>query len=145
MPITLRQYPKYLQSPNHIFNLDSLSRQLPIRSLFFFCQFMQFRLLFGYQYFTVFFLQSLITAVAFHPDFFCQSNFAFFIQFQIVRFPFPEIRGDDLLTFLADDELTFQRMSLLFSAVTSFLFFFGLSIVISARFDNRVCQPICFQ
>ena len=145
MPITLRQYPKYLQSPNHIFNLDSLSRQLPIRSLFFFGQLLQFTILLWYQHFRVLLLQPLITAVGFYLDFFRQSDATFFIQFQIVRFPFPEIRGDDLLTFLADDELTFQRMSLLFSAVTSFLFFFGLSIVISARFDNRVCQPICFQ
>lgn len=123
--------PKDFQTPNHVFNHNALTRQLPIYSALVCAQLAAFWLLDGRLRVLMDGWQTLITRIAKQPNVISNRKSAFFEHGKIVRFADCLPGANNLARLLFNDNLRFYRVPLFLATVVSALFFFGRSIGVS--------------
>src|SRR5215203_543339 len=146
IPVFFRDYPKYLQIANHVFNDDSFSRQLPICSFLFFRQLRSFGFFGRCLTVFVFLFQTLITGIAQAFNLFPQSQPALFEKFKIVRFAFRLTGAKNLPRLFINHDLRLYRVPLFLARIISALFFFGRSIIVSVAsttITSKIFPLVC--
>ena len=125
MAVAFAQDTKYLQPPNHIFNLDPLRSQLPIHLLFCLGQMMQLAVFQRQNHVPALSLQAPISQITTQPNLVVESDFAHLIQLIIVRFAFAKKCRNYFFGRLANYQLRLQTVPLAFSACRNRRCFFS--------------------
>ena len=114
-----------------MFNINALAGERPIFLLLFCCQWMMFRFLVWRFAVGMDFHQSLIAGISKAANAFINTQVTFFEKTKIMRASFGKSCCYDSQWLFPNYNLRFLGMTLLFTAVMSFLLFFGRSMACS--------------